>query len=229
MNVGYPRCLPQCTDCYKALCAFRGNGATPSLAIGLPAQNRFRGEDGMTPDEALRIATRVIHPGDNGTDKRRMSRIRRFAMGQAQGYQQSTFSTKLNLHEDIAQKDRDRAENHRRRLYEQNAGGNFTPEEWRALCDRFDNRCVRCGSPGPLTIDHVIPVSRGGANSIDNLQPLCGPCNSSKCDQIADYRDRPAVPSPLHNEKRSRQSLPASSPSRDIGAKTGQRRTRNDG
>jgi 5-methylcytosine-specific restriction endonuclease McrA len=34
----------------------------------------------------------------------------------------------------------------------------------------------------------VVPVSAGGANTIDNIQPLCGPCNSAKHTQTIDYR-----------------------------------------
>jgi hypothetical protein len=40
--------------------------------------------------------------------------------------------------------------------------------------------CVRCGASDDLTLDHVIALSRGGTNDIDNLQTLCRPCNSRK-------------------------------------------------
>jgi 5-methylcytosine-specific restriction endonuclease McrA len=40
--------------------------------------------------------------------------------------------------------------------------------------------CLACGQPGPSTIDHIIPLARGGTDSVGNLAPLCGPCNSSK-------------------------------------------------
>lgn len=40
--------------------------------------------------------------------------------------------------------------------------------------------CVNCGSEEDLEIDHIHPVSRGGRNTLDNLQLLCRTCNRSK-------------------------------------------------
>jgi 5-methylcytosine-specific restriction endonuclease McrA len=44
--------------------------------------------------------------------------------------------------------------------------------------------CVGCGSTKNLTIDHIIPLNRGGRHSVGNLQSLCGRCNSSKQDAL---------------------------------------------
>ena len=48
--------------------------------------------------------------------------------------------------------------------------------------------CLHCGIDENLSIDHVIPLARGGTNSIDNIQILCMPCNSSKGIKTIDYR-----------------------------------------
>jgi hypothetical protein len=40
--------------------------------------------------------------------------------------------------------------------------------------------CCYCGAPEPLTIDHLIPRSRGGPDTGDNLVWACRACNSSK-------------------------------------------------
>lgn len=77
--------------------------------------------------------------------------------------------------------------NHVRRA-KSRSGGRFTPEQWKLLCDWFDNKCLVCGSEN-ITVDHVVPLSMGGKNTIDNLQPLCNPCNNKKHAKIIDYRD----------------------------------------
>jgi len=40
--------------------------------------------------------------------------------------------------------------------------------------------CIYCGSQKRITLDHVVPLSRGGRNSIGNLVPACLSCNCSK-------------------------------------------------
>jgi hypothetical protein len=45
---------------------------------------------------------------------------------------------------------------------------------------RDQGRCRQCGSAQELHYDHVIPWSRGGANTVNNIQLLCGPCNRRK-------------------------------------------------
>jgi 5-methylcytosine-specific restriction endonuclease McrA len=44
--------------------------------------------------------------------------------------------------------------------------------------DRY--KCGYCGSNKNLTIDHVIPVSRGGKTNFDNCMTACKPCNNKK-------------------------------------------------
>ena len=48
--------------------------------------------------------------------------------------------------------------------------------------------CTYCGSPAtegnPLTIDHVIPLTRGGTNQRENLTVACYRCNRTKSDAV---------------------------------------------
>ena len=81
------------------------------------------------------------------------------------------------------------ARTHRHRAAKTAAGGSYTPAEWRSLVEHYGNKCLCCGRTDvALTVDHVVPVSKGGSSNIDNLQPLCLACNSSKNDKIIDYR-----------------------------------------
>lgn len=66
--------------------------------------------------------------------------------------------------------------------------GKFTPAEWKHLCDFYGNICLCCGEKKPLTVDHVIPLSLGGSNTIANLQCLCLECNLKKNAKTIDYR-----------------------------------------
>lgn len=77
---------------------------------------------------------------------------------------------------------------HKRRAIVRGLGAHFTPQEWRDLCAHYGNRCLRCGADGPLVPDHVTPLSRGGSNTIDNIQPLCSDCNARKHAHTVDYR-----------------------------------------
>jgi len=43
-----------------------------------------------------------------------------------------------------------------------------------------ESRCNYCLSDKNLTIDHIIPISKGGKNSLDNVQVLCSTCNIKK-------------------------------------------------
>ena len=84
-----------------------------------------------------------------------------------------------------------RAEWANRDALKRGAEGSFTNEEWIELCESYGNKCLRCDSgDATLTVDHVKPLSKGGTNWIDNIQPLCTSCNCSKGANEVDYRER---------------------------------------
>lgn len=71
-----------------------------------------------------------------------------------------------------------------------NAQGFHTIGEWETLKAQYNWTCPCCGKSEPeikLTEDHIIPLIKGGSNNIENIQPLCGRCNSSKGVKIIVY------------------------------------------
>lgn len=75
-----------------------------------------------------------------------------------------------------------RREANRRRRARTKAFEAIESIEWLDTLTVFDNRCAYCGRDGALEQDHVVPVSRGGRHTIDNLVPACVSCNTSKKD-----------------------------------------------
>ena len=80
-------------------------------------------------------------------------------------------------------------------------------EIWQAICRvergkvtnklRFEiykrdgNCCRMCGTPGSydnkLEIDHILPISKGGKSTFDNLQTLCHNCNYNKSNNLSRF------------------------------------------
>lgn len=82
-----------------------------------------------------------------------------------------------------------RALRHAHKAKIRNTNGTYKAAHWKAMCAWFGNRCLACHVVAPLVVDHVIPLSRGGTNTIDNLQPLCATCNHRKYANTVDYRE----------------------------------------
>ena len=47
----------------------------------------------------------------------------------------------------------------------------------RRVFDRDGWACVKCGRPGRLECDHIVALSAGGSNDMDNLRTLCRDCH----------------------------------------------------
>ena len=56
-------------------------------------------------------------------------------------------------------------------------------DEFKSIKEKYFNSCYLCCRKEPdiiITVDHIIPVSKGGLNTVDNIQLLCLSCNSKK-------------------------------------------------
>lgn len=60
----------------------------------------------------------------------------------------------------------------------------ISPEHWEILLDKWDRACVYCGATENLTKDHLIPLSKGGTDTEDNVVPACLRCNQKKKDKL---------------------------------------------
>ncbi|MEZ5779544.1 MAG: HNH endonuclease [Paracoccaceae bacterium] len=73
--------------------------------------------------------------------------------------------------------------------------------------------CQYCGSKGDLTFDHVLPRSRGGVTSWDNVVAACAPCNLRKANKLLresglNLRRRPHQPTSDEMQRAGRRFPP---------------------
>lgn len=83
--------------------------------------------------------------------------------------------------------------NQRRRALKRDAEGSHTFGEWETLKKQCGNKCLCCGKKEPhivLTEDHIVPLSKGGTDFIENIQPLCLSCNVRKHTEVLNYRSK---------------------------------------
>jgi len=75
------------------------------------------------------------------------------------------------------------ARNHSRRRVRKNILSTLTAAEWEEIKKQYKYRCVYCGEKRKLTMDHIIPLSKGGHHVKENIVPACLSCNSKKGDR----------------------------------------------
>lgn len=76
--------------------------------------------------------------------------------------------------------DKKQAKRHRRRALEQNCEASLTSADIEQLRSERGKKCAVCGVKGKMTLDHIIPLSRGGSHVARNVQFLCFSCNAGK-------------------------------------------------
>lgn len=88
------------------------------------------------------------------------------------GYQKKYFLEHPEKRKEI----RRRMKNKRRMVV-----GWHTEGEWEKLKIQYGNQCPSCNNENVIfTKDHIIPITKGGSDYIENIQPLCRSCNARK-------------------------------------------------
>lgn len=78
---------------------------------------------------------------------------------------------------------------------------------------RDDNKCQYCGTEKPrgvLTVDHIIPRSRGGKNTFTNIVAACKECNSKKGDRTPEEAGMILIKNPATPKWKSYTGMPFS-------------------
>lgn len=77
------------------------------------------------------------------------------------------------------------------------SGSDLTAAQWSAILDAWA-RCAYCGADGvALQRDCVLPISRGGRYTVDNVVPACRSCNASKRnDEVTSWMRRRRLDEP---------------------------------
>ncbi|MDZ8276181.1 HNH endonuclease signature motif containing protein [Microbacterium aquimaris] len=77
------------------------------------------------------------------------------------------------------------------------SGSDLTDAQWTAIVAAW-GMCAYCGAEGvPMQKDCVMPISRGGRYTVENVVPACRSCNASKCnDEVTGWMRRKRLDEP---------------------------------
>lgn len=101
----------------------------------------------------------------------------------ARQYRQDNYERRLEIERESRQKNKDKyrpSKNARQRIRNKILAGSkylILDKELRKI---YNSPCFKCGSMENQSLDHIIPISRGGNHSVGNIMTLCFSCNASK-------------------------------------------------
>ena len=170
-------------------CRWTSRKSTRSWAPGRPRTRRPSGRywSGIGLARIRRLGKRARHGGNGelqfkvqqGFDQRRTNGGGRKNVSETPA--KRLPNTNTSEHETSSQV-------RSRRLAEARKKGRHTALEWEVMVQICGSECVKCSSTDHLVKDHIVPIYQGGSDGIENLQPLCHSCNSSKGPMSEDLR-----------------------------------------
>lgn len=101
----------------------------------------------------------------------------------ARQYRQDNYKRRLEIERESRQKNKEKyrpSKNARQRVRNK-----ILAEKKYLILDKelrriYKSPCFKCGSTENQSLDHIIPISRGGNHSVGNIMTLCFTCNASK-------------------------------------------------
>ena len=71
--------------------------------------------------------------------------------------------------------------------------GILSLDDWKLVLSLTDGQCIACEENAADSIDHVLPLVKGGMNTVQNIQPMCIKCNLKKGTRLVDFRSEEFV------------------------------------
>ena len=115
--------------------------------------------------------------------KKRYQEKREFLIKQQQDYRKNNYDVRIEVERKARKKNKEKYRPTRNERQLRRA--RVIKEKTFLLLKKeiiklYSDPCFNCKSTKNQSIDHIIPISRGGSHSIGNLITLCRSCNSSK-------------------------------------------------
>lgn len=146
--------------------------------------------DGRLPSEGFIIAAAMQWPGDADTLIHDLiaSGLVWATNSEGDQYEIASFAERMASYSekvaDTKAKTRERVQRYRDRIRATGESLSDYTKYREEVYARDDHRCVYCGKGGPLCLDHLIPVIRGGSGTPENLVAACKRCNSGKAGRL---------------------------------------------
>jgi len=152
----------------------------------LAKQQYNSSEKGKQTSHNLYLRHRVLHPRVKLTQAELLERRRR--RDKKRDKNPERIAKEKEWHRRYIQSEKGRAmmamRNARRYEWVKNTPNPLTAAQWLEILKQHRYHCHYCHKKTKLTLDHVIPLSKGGQHTATNVVPACPHCNSTKHDKI---------------------------------------------